>query len=327
MCRKLTDNLLQARERLTAICQGRPCIIDPGDCNISEPTLDDFPGLEDKSKAEIFIYWVRLCAIIGRVAKHLSRSSSHASSSPFPVHLGKELIQWVRSLPAHLQLPINSNHTTTFNRDVHQLHLPYLTIVTILHLKWSSHSLPKASSPAILAATCVARILKDILVRGGTRFLMAITCWYCGTAFIALLQASRSEDLRRGAEEDLDILTLAIKQLKTMWGTANVFDQGFQRLRASSKSSNDTEEDATNVVQNAQYLAHVHESGLPDNDVIDWLEYFPFVTVQTSGVAERLLAQSTNDLFRLEDYPGCLMFQNQDLFEGFESFTDSNLFL
>ena len=205
-----------ARERLTAICQNRPCIIDPEDCNVQELTLDDFSESE-RTKGEVFIYWVRLCAIIGKIAKHISRS--HDRSNSFPVALARELIDWVESLPPHLQLPIHSNRTTNFNRDAHQLHLPYLAIVIILHLKKSSLALPQAYPPAVLAATCIARIFKDILARGETRFLMAITCWYTGTAFIALQQPCRSQDLTASATEDLDILSLMIDQLRKMWPT------------------------------------------------------------------------------------------------------------
>jgi diketogulonate reductase-like aldo/keto reductase len=38
---------------------------------LSEPTLEDFAQDTDKTKAEVFIYWVRLCAIIGKVDARL----------------------------------------------------------------------------------------------------------------------------------------------------------------------------------------------------------------------------------------------------------------
>jgi hypothetical protein len=205
-----------ARERLTAICQNRPCIIDPEDCNVQELTIGDFPE-PHRAKGEIFIYWVRLCAIVGKIAKHIARSYDHSNSFPEP--LARELHDWVRALPQHLQLPIQSSHTSIFNRDVHQLHLPYLTVIIILHVKRSSLALPQAYPPAILAATCIARIFKDILARGETRFLMPITCWYTGTAFMALQEACRSPDLAASAAEDMDILSVMIDQLRKMWPT------------------------------------------------------------------------------------------------------------
>ncbi|RVX66322.1 hypothetical protein B0A52_09753 [Exophiala mesophila] len=320
-----------ARERLTAICQAKPCIIDPEDCNIPAPTLDDFPDLQDKTKAEVFIQWIKLCSIIGKTSKYLW-TTSNSSSASFPVHVGKELIDWVRSLPPHLQLPIGSSHTTNYNRDVHLLHLPYLTLIIVLYLKRSStQSLPQALPPATLAATCITRILKDVLVRSESRYLMAITCWYSGMAFIALLQASRNQSLKLGAEADLDVLDLTVKQLKTMWGTANMIESGFERLRASTGSQRSaTDADSLGT-------GEVGRDGLPElqtgsdeavmHDDIDWMNYFPFVTADTSAVAERILAQQSVDLFPFDDFGDNSMLQFQDLFEGIENWTDPKLFL
>ncbi|KAJ5568082.1 hypothetical protein N7450_010568 [Penicillium hetheringtonii] len=313
-----------ARERLTALCQNKPCVIDPEDCSLTEPTLDDFPNPRDHGKAEIFIYWVRLCAIIGKVAKYLSRNHD-SESFAFPAHLARELIDWVHSLPPHIQLPISSVRTSTFNRDVHQLHLPYLAVIIIIHLKRSSSSqpLPQVYPPAILAATCMARIMRDILSRGGTRFLMAITGWYCGTAFIALLQALRIDGLAKSANEDLDILTLAVDQLRIMWPTAAVFHSGFGRIRPNATT---TESDPLRTP--GPELGMGDGTGYMEmTDGIDWTTYFPFATPDTSGVASRLLVPHTEELFFDDDIFADAMLQFQDLFDPCHTSTETNLFM
>ncbi|KAJ5604097.1 hypothetical protein N7537_007053 [Penicillium hordei] len=313
-----------ARERLTALCQSKPCVIDPEDCTLSEPTLEDFSQDTDKTKAEVFIYWVRLCAIIGKIAKYLARSSD-AGSSAFPASLARDLIGWVQSLPPHLQLPIGSDRTTHFNRDVHQLHLPYLAVIIIIHLQRSSPSqpLPQAYPPAILAASCMARIMRDILARGGTRFLMAITGWYCGTAFIALLQALRIEGLAKSANEDLDILTLAVDQLRIMWPTAAVFHSGFGRLRPSATApdfdSQRTPGPDLGMGDGTVYMEMA--------DGIDWTAYFPFATTETSGIAGRLLVPHTEELFFDDDAFADAMLQFQDLFEPCDTLAEMNPFM
>jgi hypothetical protein len=48
---------------------------------------------------------------------------------------------------------------------------------------------------------------------------MPITCWYTGTAFMALQEACRSPDLAASAAEDMDILSVMIDQLRKMWPT------------------------------------------------------------------------------------------------------------
>ncbi|KAK5655051.1 hypothetical protein OQA88_5950 [Cercophora sp. LCS_1] len=283
-----------ARERLTALCQSKPCIIDPSDCSISAPTLADFPSDPKlQRKGEIFIRWISLCAIIGRVAKNLSRPGA-----AFPVHLRQELVDWVSTMPAHLQLPIGSARTQNFDRDIHQLYLPYLTTIIILHLRRSAHDLPQALPPAILAASCIARILRDILSRGDTRFLMAITCWYSGTAFTALLQACRIPRLAQDANDGLDVLTNAVEQLQQMWGSAHVIRQGFDRLRRGHTSGSGAGPGTTDVIGAGRmgvleanpFLdpGNAHEV-LDTVDDFNWTVLFPFVTASTGGIAKALL--------------------------------------
>ncbi|KAK3311943.1 major facilitator superfamily domain-containing protein [Apodospora peruviana] len=286
-----------ARERLTALCQSKPCIIDPADCSIQPPTLADFPAdAKLQRKGEVFIHWVKLCGIMGKIAKTLSRSSGEG----FPDDLRQELVGWVHSLPSHLQLPIGSARTEIFDRDVHQLHLPYLTTIIVMHLRRSAYDLPQALPPAILAASCIVRILRDILSRGDTRFLMPITCWYSGTAFIALLQACRIENIAKDAHEGLDVLTNAIEQLQRMWGSANVVRQGFDRLRKSHagagggggfrNSQQQQPPDQTTCGNDAVPLNNGDVGGQNQREEsFEWPALFPFVTRSTSRIARALL--------------------------------------
>jgi hypothetical protein len=331
-----TNIELQARERITALCQSKPCIIDPEDCNISEPTLADFPDdPASQKKGEIFIHWVRLCGIMGKVAKVLSRPSSTASSL---WHLRQELVLWVTSLPDHLQLPIRSARTQTFDRDVHQLYLPYLTTIIVLHLKRSAHALPHALPPAILAASCIARILRDILSRGNARFLMAVTCWYSGTAFIALLQATRIQELSKEANENLDVLVHAVSQLQQMWASANAIRQGFDRLRGSyaRMGTSSIKYGESSAVGPPETLSGRDDHAFPvqpatpsiptqDKD-FDWTELFPFVSPSTNKIAEVLLNGKEHGTATRLPSPENILFQDalfsqyQDLVEPFTDY-------
>ncbi|KAK0624228.1 major facilitator superfamily domain-containing protein [Immersiella caudata] len=305
-----------ARERLTALCQSKPCIIDPSDCNIAPPSLSDFPSSPTlQRKAEIFIHWVALCAIIGRVAKALSRPGA-----PFPTHLRQELVDWAAALPPHLQLPITRPRTASFDRDVHQLHLPYLTTIIVLHLRRSAHDLPQALPPAILAASCIVRILRDILSRGDARFLMAITCWYSGTAFTALMQASRIPKLARDANDGLDVLTNAVEELQKMWGSARVIRQGFDRLRMAGRigaihhrTSSAAGGGNTRPHTNASGMSLLDAGGQEEPDVardFDWTVLFPFVTPETGGIARVLLQGDESGMATRFPSPEGLLFQD-----------------
>jgi hypothetical protein len=327
--------LFQARERLTALCQSKPCIIDVEDCNIAEPQMSDFaPDPSSQKKGEIFIYWTRLCSIIGKVAKYLSRASQ-SSGTEFPSHLRRELVDWVNSLPPHLQLGIGSTRTQAFDRDVHQLHLPYLTTIIILHLKRDTHDLPQALPPAILAASCTVRILRDILSRGNTRFLMPITCWYSATAFTALLQARGIQQFSQEAEEGLEVLDRTVRQLQAMWASANIIRQGFERLRKTRSPQATTGDHRFDNNAKTFHRSNTEAGwllGSTDHltchtpDQFDWTLLFPFVTPLTNGIAEVLLKDRTQGTSTIQtpansSFHENLLSQYQDLLEPFTDYT------
>lgn len=275
------------------------------------PTLDDFPDPTDP-RAEVFIHWVKLCAIIGRVAKYRSRVTNVASLA-FPSHLADELTRWAQTLPQNLKLPIDTVRTTTFNRDVHQLHLPYLAVIIILHLSPSPRSLPRAYVPAVAAASCVARIFRDYLARGNVRFLMSVAGWICGIATLALLRASRLERLTRHAGEDIKVLVIALKELRVSYPVADMFLQGYERLRAENDSVSDDDDFYIDVSDPAT----VNSSS---SSTMDWMCYFPYLTTQTSGLANALLTKSNDALFLDEAWLGLLPLQLQEPFGQLEGF-------
>lgn len=307
---------------MTGICQGRPVTIDPADCNVHEPSLEDFtPSEIEGGRAEIFIQWVRLCAIVGRVGLHISRQSDPSS---FPAPLAEELVQWVQNLPARLRLPDTSDRTRKFDRDVLALHLPYLTIVTILHLNWSSHNpsqaLPEAYAAAVLSASCTTRIFKDLLARGEIRFLGAIACWYVGVAIVSLLYTQRIDQLAESGAEDILMLQVAMNELATLWPSTDIFVQGFDRLRVfENLGRSRLNKDSVNIHNNGLHPAKgIVSTPLLDLDWyhgIDWHGFFPSVSTRTSGLAAILLAERQDDLWGDMSWLGDPAMQFQDLFD------------
>ena len=286
--------------------------------------MEDFSASGD-GRAEVFIHWVRLCSIVGRVGKHLSRDTQ---SPTFPADLAQALIDWVHNLPEHLVLPIMTERTLTFNRDVHNLHLPYLTTLTILHMsrftQSSSQQIPEAYTAAILAASCVARIFKDYLARGGIRFLGGISSWYVGIALMALSHTQRIETLAKSGWEDVKVLQQALSNLATEWPSAAVFVKGFERLRLFDQPASKLGQDAFNSL----YQNTPDESTSPtlsDGDVfsgIDWVRYFPFATAQTSSLARILLAKHQTDLWADISWLGDPSSHLQTFFDSSEMYFD-----
>ncbi|EXJ68954.1 uncharacterized protein A1O5_07886 [Cladophialophora psammophila CBS 110553] len=320
---------LFARERLTGMCQGRPLTINPEDCNVREVSLEDFGSSED-ARVDVFIYWVRLCGIIGRVSQHLSRNLEQAL---FPTTLAEELIGWAHSLPSHLELPDMADRARKFNRDVLKLHLPYLTTVTILHLNWSSQHpsqpWPEAYTAAVLSASCVTRIFKDFLARGEIRFLGAIACWYVGVAIIALLQTQQIDCLAECGAEDIRILRLALNELASLWPSTAIFVKGFDRLRAFESLGARRDGGAALNPQVPRTTGNTATSGLSDLNWphgVDWQSYFPHVTTRTCGLAGILLAEPHQpEIWGDLSWLGDATTYFQDLFDSSDALLDPYL--
>lgn len=185
----------------------------------------------------------------------------------------------------------------------------------------SQQPLPEAYTPAITAASCVARIFKDLLARGHIRFLGAIATWYVGVALVALLSTQRLEHLVESGVEDIRILRLALKELASLWPTAMIFVRGFERMKAFEALDSTAEPS----LPKGRHNIHERNPSMPPNDAfgnvadegnaspelsnlswmhgIDWRSYFPFVTEQTSAlVAEILATENQMDSFLGDDF-------------------------
>lgn len=223
-------------------------------------------------------------------------------TSIFHADAHRELTTWIQSLPSEIQLRLDSSSATRFDRDVYQLHLPYLTAIIILHLRRSAHDLPQALPPAILAASCTAKVLRRILARGNARFMMAITCWYCGTAFIALLQGSRIPQFAGEAEDGINVVTSMVEQLQKMWPSANVIRQGFDRLRMDFPTNGCDTVQPSQIDRNRPRQVRMPETSAAlgghsgtaaetsgTEEHVDWTSLLPFVDPSMDKIADCLL--------------------------------------
>ena len=148
-------------------------------------------------------------------------------------------------------------------------------------------------------------------------------------AFISLQQASRNEHLKESSLADLEILVIAIKELKNMWATAAVLEQMFERLRSNDRSLN-PEDFPNRHLGNERSTRALHSEAEVLQSGIDWMDYFPFVTPQTSLVAEKLLAQQNSDpVFwtGLDDLTFDSIPNYQDFMEGLDGWIDPDSFL
>jgi hypothetical protein len=94
-------------------------------------TVDDFPD-PTCPKALIFVYWVKLWEIEGNLHQELSWPRG---VQPDKATIRESLIDWANTLPSSLQLPFHLPRTMVFNRDIHDRHPGYLSIIVLLYLE------------------------------------------------------------------------------------------------------------------------------------------------------------------------------------------------
>ncbi|KAL3485081.1 hypothetical protein BJX62DRAFT_243340 [Aspergillus germanicus] len=132
---------LFTRDRIMSLAQGRPCMIHENFCTVPMVTVADF--LDPCSpKSLIFVHWVKLWAIGGKLHQELNWPRG---DQPDKATICENMIEWVKELPSSLRLPFHLSRTTVFNRDVHELHLDYFTIIILLHLERGEHLIPTAA--------------------------------------------------------------------------------------------------------------------------------------------------------------------------------------
>ncbi|KAL1887544.1 hypothetical protein Sste5346_010156 [Sporothrix stenoceras] len=292
---------LFARDRILSISQGRPAVIDQDYCDVQMVSVDDFPDPSSRH-AQLFVHWVQLMEISGRVGKHLSKTAERRTEMATAA-LSSDLANWLRSLPPSLStdtMTIGTERTTTFCRDRHRLYISYLTLVTLLHLgkkgaPSASVLLPQAPNAAIISASATARLFADILVRGKMRFLSGDAGWEVAVALLPLLYARRFDDLRVHAEADIHTLRTALNQMALLWPSARMFAAAFDKL-AVDEPSMITVDNVNTVVADTLDTLNTLDCVLPS-------ELFPFVTGQTSPLIGAVFARDTVMAFPGLEWP------------------------
>ncbi|KAF2487638.1 fungal-specific transcription factor domain-containing protein [Neohortaea acidophila] len=289
---------LFARERVMALYQGRPCTIDEDDCNLGLPLVADFP--ENRSReGRIFVHWIHLCRIMGRLNKHMSTARYTGVRIPTQ-EIAISLTAWLQALPVDLQLPIQEAHTAPLERDVHLLHLPYLTTVALMYLNTTGQDVPEVSAAAVMAAACTARIIGDLLLRDCASALLEDCGWYLTITVTALMHILPVPSLAAHAAADIHILRTALERMSSTWSSAKVLTTGLDKLmdqlltsaadeRAARMNPSSAGEAAALFTPSARSL-----QDLCAHDGVLWADFFPFATSRTSPLVEALLTECQN---------------------------------
>lgn len=312
------------------MCLGRPCVIDPGYCNVPLPTLEDFPS-NCRFKADIFIQYVKLSDILGDISKLLAQGAAYF---PDTLSARKHLVQWIRDVPPDLQLFSVGGVMKEFNRDVLLLHIPYLGALTMLYLSFSSDSPPKACVPGIVAASILARICEEFLARGPIRFIPEETGWFISFAILTLAHARRVVCLIAHSDVDIWILVMALRQMAPMWSSARSFTSMYDKIQRDLGLPTEPPVPSTPPSQHPCEQVRddnpegPHRCPLPHCmqelaalDEVNWMDYFPYGNSDTTPLFGAMIAAQA-DMSTLPDldWPGVFSQSMQEIFANFDEF-------
>jgi hypothetical protein len=198
---------------------GRPRAINLEDANVRPLCQADFENSITDGLGDFFIPYAEVCCLLGDLTEACSRNSlSRVKRS----HYESILFRWPRVLPEYLRLSLerddSGNYTPlSYNFNARQLHLPYLVSLAILG---RSASTGMVSPQAILAASFVAGIAEEFLVRDEIKFVPAIFGSYCAAAGIFLVSVRPFPELWEAAQPDLEIIQSCLKEHSKRWRSA-----------------------------------------------------------------------------------------------------------
>jgi hypothetical protein len=180
-----------------------------------------------------------------------------------------------------------------FNRDIHDLHLGYFTIIILLYLQRGEHPIPTPAVPAVAAASCIARIFKDFLARGSVQFILPQATWSIALAILALLRARSLPALASCADDDVQILYTALARLAPNSNPGKMFIHGIQRI---------LEQEGAGGMEARPSVPPTGPSGEhePCSDLAaSWTDLFPFITPETSKLVASLLGGADDEVAAL----------------------------
>ncbi|KAL3441998.1 hypothetical protein BJX65DRAFT_313308 [Aspergillus insuetus] len=276
---------LFTQDRIMSLAQGRPCLIHETFCTVPMMTVADFPD-PCSPKALIFVHWVKLWAIGGKLHQELNWPRG---DRPDKATICEKIIEWAKELPSSLRLPFHLSRTTVFNRDIHDLHLGYFTIIVLLHLERGEHLIPTAAVPAVVAASCIARIFKDFLARGSVQFILPQATWSIALAILALLRARRVPSLASSATEDVEILYTALGRLAPYSNPGKMFMGGIRRI-FEQEGAGGIEARPSVPVPGPSLGHHCCSSAVAAESLaVSWPGLFSFITPETTKLVAALL--------------------------------------
>ncbi|KAK4497311.1 hypothetical protein PRZ48_011761 [Zasmidium cellare] len=246
---------LVARDCHLATAHGRPRAIAMNESTVSKLTVADFP-LHRACAHEVTSY-VAVSLIFGDIGECYRHGKVTASRLKL---VGNDLYVWVHELPRHLQL-FNQEPgagLNTYDFVSRQIHVVYFTTLILLLRAYSPDS-----KGAILAASFIAAIFEEFLIRDEIRYLPAIHKFFLLTAGITLAPArNKFCEESNDASVDLAIIKQALRSFAERHPSALANLHTLERMERSFGKSGPAPETPTVMDENQRMFFRTFGPGL-----------------------------------------------------------------
>lgn len=201
-----------------SVAHGRPRAINSEDVNVRPLVKSDFDD-SLAGGADLFIHYASICCILGDITEACSRNTLSQAKQD---HFRSLLFRWPRTLPLDLHISYRKPESNEYllcpyNIRTRQLHIPYFMAIAIVG-RPSARGI--ISPQSILAASFVAGIFEELLVRDDISRLAPIFNRYCVAASFFLFSLRPFAELWEACQPDLEILRLSLGELSKRWKSA-----------------------------------------------------------------------------------------------------------
>ena len=230
-CRRIFWTLFY-HDRLTSVMYGRPSMIRLEDCKIEWPSLSDFP--EPTINANIFVHYVSLVHILGKIS--LSTNFGQGFKSKEEEEIVKcrkqyfcELAEWVDQLPpslhlcqVHGQTDDGRNSNGLMNYGIAQLYTLYFATICVLYR--NPIDTGKAHIMAILASSCLSRLVENVMIRDRARMAGSANAWMLLVSSLPQIASLGDIELFAISKHEIEVMLTVMQEVKRNWLSAEMYE-------------------------------------------------------------------------------------------------------
>jgi hypothetical protein len=134
--------------------------------------------------------------------------------------LGLELLAWIENLPPELRMTDRNGIPKPYHFEISQLHIPFLSAVTLLFSPRPIFSISPDNAAAVTASTLAFRIYEAFHLRDQISYLGPIFSWHLLIASVTRLSCLRVPALEEEATVALDTTDKFLAELGKKWPSA-----------------------------------------------------------------------------------------------------------